>query len=88
VPGRYYCAHPAENAKNVGSLKIHARGVRREEHPTGFSKVTLEIALTSSNADPADVARAIQLAESKFCPVVAMIKGNAELEITQTISQV
>ena len=65
--------------KDVSGFRVNAQGVRREEHPTYFEKITLEFILDSRDAAEADLQKAIRLSEEKFCPVWAMIKNNVEV---------
>jgi putative redox protein len=65
--------------KNISSFHINANGIRREQHPTCFTSITLDISLNSSDASVADLDKAIALADEKLCPVYAMIKGNVEV---------
>lgn len=65
--------------KTVSGFKVNARGIRREVHPTSFEKIYLEFILTSGDVDDADIQRAVQLSEEKFCPVWAMLKNNVAI---------
>ncbi|PKP23259.1 MAG: osmotically inducible protein OsmC [Bacteroidetes bacterium HGW-Bacteroidetes-21] len=71
--------------REISFCKINAKGLRREEHPTCFSKIIVEISVGSSNVTDEDMAKVIQLSEDKYCPVYAMIKGNAEINIEYKI---
>jgi putative redox protein len=68
--------------KTISACDIHARGLRREEHPTGFSKIFIEIEIKSPDVTAEDMLKVVKLSEEKYCPVLSMIKGNAEMEIT------
>jgi putative redox protein len=65
--------------KNVAAFRVNASGVRRAQHPTSFERIDLEFVLTSPDADSGDLQKAIRMAESTFCPVWAMLKGNTEI---------
>lgn len=65
--------------KTVAGIKVNAKGIRREEHPTSFQRIFLDFMITSGDAQDADVQKAIRLAEDSVCPVWAMVKGNAEI---------
>jgi len=73
--------------KTITVFEIKAKGVRREEHPTGFSSIHLEICLTSQDVSAEDVQKVIGLAEDKYCPVWSMIKGNTTVEYNFTINK-
>jgi putative redox protein len=65
--------------KTIDDMEICAVGNRRDEHPTIFTDVELTYNLKGKNLDAASVERAISLAEEKYCPVWAMIKGNVNV---------
>lgn len=65
--------------KNVLDLRVNASGIRREQHPTSFSRIALDFTLTSPDAAAADLEKAIQLSAETYCPVWAMLKGGVEI---------
>ena len=65
--------------KTVTGLKVRAAGMRRSQHPTSFERIDLEFTLISPDAGPADLEKAVSLAEGSICPVWAMLKGNVEI---------
>ena len=73
--------------RTVTRFNIDAKGLRREEHPTGFNSIHLLIKLTSPDVTEADLKKVIALAEEKYCPVWAMIRGNTEVETTCEIER-
>jgi putative redox protein len=73
--------------KVVTNYEILAKGLRREEHPTGFKNIHLDITLTSPDVTEEDVKKVIGMAEEKYCPVWAMIKGNTTVDTTFTINK-
>jgi putative redox protein len=66
--------------KNIEAYSMKIHGSRRTEHPTGFSKIILEINIKSNNLSADEVEKVIAKAEEKYCPVWAMIKNNVEVE--------
>lgn len=66
--------------KKFDSLEVSAEGIRREQHPTGFEKITLTFSVVSQDMTTEELGKAIALSEEKFCPVWSMIKGNVEIE--------
>jgi putative redox protein len=66
-------------------LEIHSRGIRKEEHPTGFKTIFVEINLKSSDVNSDDLNKVIKLSEETYCPVWAMIKGNVEVDVKYKI---
>jgi putative redox protein len=71
--------------KTITGCEITARGLRRVEHPTGFSRIFLTINLKSSDTTDEDFNKVIKLSEDTYCPVWAMLKGNVEVEIACNI---
>lgn len=65
--------------KNISSVQVNAKGVRRDHSPTSFMKIFLEFSLQSSDCGDEDVRRALKLAEESICAVWDMLKGNVEI---------
>ena len=59
---------------------MQVEGIRKTEHPTGFSKIILKLIVKSPNLTADDLQKAIRLAEEKFCPVWSLIKNNIIVE--------
>jgi putative redox protein len=72
--------------KEVTGLTINASGLRKEEHPTGFKTITIELILKSSNTNDEDFKKVIKLAEDTYCPVWSMLKGNVEINAIPIIT--
>lgn len=66
--------------KTIKEYTMTLEGTRRSEHPTSLSKITLNIFIKSNDFTEADLDKAVSMAEEKYCPVWAMIKGNVEIE--------
>ncbi len=66
--------------RNISGFEINSRGLRKEEHPTGFKSIILEIKLNSPDVTNEEVEKVIWLAEDKYCPIWSMIKGNTLVE--------
>jgi putative redox protein len=73
--------------KSVNALMITAKGQRREQHPTGFESIELDMILSSENATHEDVDRVIKMSEDKYCPVLSMIKGNVDVTVKYKIER-
>jgi len=63
-------------------LEVTARGLRRDEHPTGFSEIALEFVVHGAGVDPTAVERALAQAEATICPAWAMLKPATEITAT------
>jgi putative redox protein len=72
--------------KNITACEISAKGIRREEHPTGFKTISLFITLSSTDTTPDDMNKVLKLSEEMYCPVWAMLKGNVEINISHLIN--
>ena len=67
----------------VTGVTVEARGQRRDEHPIVLTDIELRFTFRGQRLDLAAVHRAISMAESKYCPVWAMLKG--ETNITSSV---
>lgn len=68
--------------KSIVSFEITAKGIRNEEHPTGFKTIQIGIHLQSPDTNEEDLRKVVAMAEEKYCPVWAMIKGNVVVEVS------
>jgi putative redox protein len=71
--------------KEIESYTMNIEGIRKSEHPTGFSKIILKLKVKSRNSSEDDLRKAIKLSEEKFCPVWSMIRNNV---IVETVFQI
>lgn len=71
--------------KTILDFEISSKGIRNEEHPTGFKHILIYIHLKSPNVSEVDLKKVIKLAEEKYCPVWSMINENVQLEIEYMI---
>jgi putative redox protein len=72
--------------KSISEFEITANGIRNEEHPTGFKSILMDIHLKSNDVNEGDLNKVVALAEDKYCPVWAMIKGNVQVSVRYTIN--
>jgi putative redox protein len=71
--------------QEVHGLEIRLHGERANEHPHVFTEITLEYIVTGHNVDPVAVARAIELSETKYCSVSAMLQKTANITTKYTV---
>ncbi|HEY5535646.1 MAG TPA: OsmC family protein [Ignavibacteria bacterium] len=71
--------------KKITSFEINSKGIRKEEHPTGFKSIFIEINLKSSDVTEDDLNKVIKLTKETYCPVWSMLKGNVEVEVKYNI---
>ena len=57
----------------VRGLEVNVRGLRRDEHPSVFTRIDVELVL-HGDLDPEVVEHCIALADEKLCPVWAMLR--------------
>ncbi len=68
--------------QEVKDLTVHARGVKKEIHPTVLTSIELEFVFRGGRVDGASVEKALALSEERFCPVWAMVKASAPIKAT------
>ena len=68
--------------QEVKDLTVHARGVKKEVHPTVLTSIELEFEFRGGTLDGASVEKALALSEERFCPVWAMVKAAAPIKAT------
>jgi putative redox protein len=71
--------------KTINGFEINSKGIRKEEHPTGFKTIFIEINLKSPDVKEDDLNKVIKLTEETYCPVWSMLKGNVEININHNI---
>lgn len=64
--------------KTILSFEISSTGIRKQEHPTGFKSVKLEINIKSENLTSDEMNKILGMIEG-VCPVLSMIKGNVDV---------
>lgn len=66
--------------QRVSGYEIEVRGVRREEHPRIYTEIEVVHRLRGRALDPKAVAHAIELSESKYCSVSAMLGASTTIK--------
>jgi putative redox protein len=66
-------------------LEIRITAERAEEHPKVFTRIELEYMFTGATLRPDQVARAVELSQTRYCSVSAMLRWGAELTYTWRI---
>jgi putative redox protein len=70
--------------KTITAFEIDSKGIRRQEHPTAFETIILDLKLSSPDTSTEELRKVISLSEESYCPVWAMMKGNVEIVINTT----
>ena len=72
---------------NIDDFEINITADVTEEHPKVFTKVDLEYVVYGDDINPKDVERAIELSQTKYCGVTAMLKKAVEINHTYRIEE-
>jgi len=72
--------------KTITRFEIHSKGIRKQEHPTGFETIFIEINIVSPDVTENDLDKVIKLSEDTYCPVWAMLKGNVGIIVKYAIA--
>lgn len=71
--------------QRVTGYEIEVRAERRAEHPRIYTKIEVVHRVRGHSVDPKAVAHAIELSETKYCSVSAMLSASAELSMRYEI---
>jgi len=66
--------------KTIDGFEMKIEGTRKDQHPTSFSRIMMDIQVQSDDMENDDLEKALRLAEETYCPVWAMIKNNVVVE--------
>lgn len=69
----------------VAGFEVRVHGERADDHPRVFNSITLEYVVTGHQISREAVERAVELSESKYCSVNAMLSKTAIIATTITI---
>ncbi|MBA2341037.1 MAG: OsmC family protein [Pyrinomonadaceae bacterium] len=71
----------------VIDYRIEVRGHRHGEHPRRFTRMDVHHILRGSGLKEKEVARAIELSETKYCSVAATLRPGVEIVSTFEITE-
>lgn len=71
--------------QEVTAFEVRVQAERSTEHPKVFTIMRLEYVVTGRNIDRAAVERAVELSETKYCSVGAMLNKAVTIENKITI---
>lgn len=60
--------------------EVYVKGIEREEHPRIFTEIQVEYVFYGDGINPEDVERAIELSETKYCSVSAILRASAPIK--------
>jgi putative redox protein len=66
--------------RTIERFSVVVTGERRPTHPRALARVSLEYRLTSPDALPEDLRRAVELSQERYCSVLASLSGEIEVE--------
>jgi putative redox protein len=72
--------------KDIEEFSMKASGIRKPEHPTGFSKITFELFVKSKNITTEEILKVIKMAETTYCPIWSMLKDDIEIDTKVVIN--
>lgn len=70
----------------VSGVEVVARAVRRDEHPTVLTEISMELVIRGEGVQAAAVERVVAAADEKLCPVLAMLKPGTPIRTTYRIA--
>jgi putative redox protein len=73
--------------QNVTSYEVRVSGTRAETHPRVFTAISVEHIFSGHDLRPENIARAIELSETRYCGVSAMLSKSAKIANTYKISE-
>lgn len=65
--------------ESLQGLEVHVQGERAAEHPRIYEKIHIHFRVSGDGLDPEKVRKAIDLSQSKYCSVAAMLRASADL---------
>lgn len=74
--------------QEVTNFEILLHADRAEDHPKIFTNIIVEYVVTGHNIDKEAVMRAVELSETKYCSVNAMLSKVAAIKTKVTVKEV
>ena len=65
--------------KKLEKLDVKVTAIQDEDPPWTYRKINLKFTLKGEGLTEKDVAKAIELSETKYCSVAATVRGKAEI---------
>ncbi len=72
--------------KQIDQFEIASIGNRKENHPTGFSSITLHVNIKAKDLNKNEMEKVIEMIES-ICPVLSMLDKNISTTINFSIDE-
>lgn len=71
----------------LADFEIQISAESAESHPKVFTKIHLEFTITGKDIKETDVQRAIELSQTTYCSVTAMLQKSVEITHSYTIKE-
>ncbi len=68
--------------QEITNFCVKVKGVRAEEHPKRYERITLHYIVRGSRVSERAVARSIELSQTKYCGVTASLNSEIDYEYT------
>jgi putative redox protein len=72
----------------LSRLEINVTAEEASEHPTVYTRIHLEYVCHGDGLVPGDIERAIELSETKYCPVITMLRPTVAITHSYRIEPV
>jgi putative redox protein len=66
-------------------FEINLDAKRSDEHPKVFTKIHIEYVFYGHKLNPMHLARAIELSQNKYCPIVRMLASSVDIKTSYRI---
>jgi putative redox protein len=73
--------------QEITGYELRVHGLRADQHPKVFLEISVEHIITGRNVQPKVVERAIELSETRYCGVEAMLGKTARITHTYQIAE-
>ena len=70
---------------NLSDFEVNISAELTDDHPKVYTRIDLEYVVYGEDIKPKDVERAIELSQTKYCGVTAMLKNAIEINHTYRI---
>ena len=72
--------------QDIAGYSVHLEAPRAEQHPRVFTSITMTHRVRGRGLLAANVARALQLSMSRYCPVHAMLHGSVPFTVRYEVT--
>lgn len=73
--------------EQVTGLSVEVQGKQRAEHPKVYESIEMLYRVRGRGVDPKAADRAIELSQTKYCPVIAMLGETAKITSSYEIEE-